>query len=493
MAAGRLGGVEPDEETAAFRRLLLRALDDDAARSQALAMLAERPVLAATWPGSAEAVRTLTNSDGEQAMPLFTDHDELLAAARRFGWVNPDGSISHRELHAREALHSALEQRVHFVVIDLCADHAIELTHRELATAVAAPTLQAAAGRAPARAASPEPRPSVPSLGEIDEPFAAGPTPQPERSSVPVAVAEIVVSPRGGAARRDPRAEPDLPPPRTALAAVALAPRGAVSKRRATSRDDPKRTTVDFGPATGGVPETAPHAGLPALEPAQPAAAEFTEFPTLVGVGADPSLSASTGFDGGFPLASDGEPEANPAALEAAVLVTQVAKLAKDEATQQAAAEVAEMLKDMARKGGVDDSEPSAQQSAAKTLASMLGAELELAVKPGRGGSRAKLEAAPPAQPADAPAAQDASSARKFHALEKPLADALLSAIADALRKYPEVEWACEVGNGSPLPLIGLRIEPSFLTRAGEIEAAVMAIASAQKTDLQVLLLGDAQ
>jgi hypothetical protein len=55
------------------------------------------------------------------------------------------------------------------------------------------------------------------------------------------------------------------------------------------------------------------------------------------------------------------------------------------------------------------------------------------------------------------------------------------------------VEWACEVSDGSPGPRVGVRIDPSFLTRSKEIEAAVHAAASGQKGGLAVLLLTDAQ
>ena len=83
-----------DPVTAALRHMM-RQGGDDAARQRVLLSLLARKLVAATWPGPAEAVRTLTNRAGEQAMPLFTGMDALQASATRFGWVNPDGSGAH--------------------------------------------------------------------------------------------------------------------------------------------------------------------------------------------------------------------------------------------------------------------------------------------------------------------------------------------------------------------------------------------------------------
>src|SRR4051794_32358026 len=118
MAASGPGNPGLDQGTAGLRRLMMQAAEDDAARAKALLALVQRRVLVATWPHSPESVRTLTNSDGEQAMPLFSGFDALMDAAHRFGWTSPDGSISHRELDALQALRGAIAHNVHFVVLD---------------------------------------------------------------------------------------------------------------------------------------------------------------------------------------------------------------------------------------------------------------------------------------------------------------------------------------------------------------------------------------
>jgi hypothetical protein len=554
MTAGDRAEPELDQDTVALRSLLLRALDDEDARAQALAVVSQRRVLAATWPASPESVRTLTNSDGELAMPLFTGPDELAAAAERFGWLNPDGSLSSRELSAREALQSALAQRVHFVVLDLCARHAAEFAQDEIER-VLAPKAKArtVAGRRSARPSSGPTRPitapltapqvASPLLAEIDVPFAR------ERPSVsaPRAVEEVVVPrSRDGAQRRDPRAEPESVRVRTAVAAVPLAARApkpaAVPKRpetpsrapaaasapraiappsrapvaapapRAITPSSPVPTAASFDLAAfEQVVPAAPVRVVPQAPQAEPAVAALAlpalpalaELPVLEGLPPDLPLADGPALGEDFDFGSDGgQPEAKPAALEAAVMMTQLAKMTGDSATQQAATEVAAMLKDMAVKGGVDESKPSATQSAAKTLAGMLTAELAADQKRSRRGSRTKVAPAPAPEPEPAAAAAEtggaavqrsAGDATGFQALGESLGDALLNLIAEELRKYPEVEWACEVADGTAVPVVGVRVDPAFLTRAAEITAAVMQVASTNKARLSVMLLSEAQ
>jgi hypothetical protein len=487
-----------DQLTTALRRLLLRAVEDDGERGHALAELLGRSVLAATWPGAAEAVRTLTNSDGEQAMPLFSGRDELLAALRRFGWINPDGSASVRELQAREVLASALEQGVHFVVLDICAEHSVEFSREEIAHALGpgacgvARSAAVAATAEPACAVQPVKLAqvtvtsrAVPLLGDIDMPFAR----ERAASKVPVVEEVIASRARGAAARRDPRADPISERARPMTDVAPSAPAQADARARARQ------------PAAAAPPAFELEApALPAISPASiDALPAFAELPPLEALAASlPHMTGATsGADFGLSMESS-EPEARPAALEAAVMVTQLAKLSDDEGTQQAAAEVAAFLKDMALKGGVEESKPGPAQSAAKTLAGMLNAELAADAKRSKRGKRSRRDktAAEPTTETTAVAAPAQSSSAEPLVLRPPeawLDDALLGQLADALRQYPEVEWACEVSDGSAVPLIGVRVQPSFLTRVNEITAAVIAVAKSQKMQLSVLLLSDPQ
>jgi hypothetical protein len=121
-----------DQVTIAFRRVLAEASASEQARVDALMALWQRTVYAATWPGPNQAARTLTNSHGESALPLFTGLDALDASATRYGWRGPDGTLLFRELPAREAVRHALARNVQFVVMDIGCEHCVELAREEL-------------------------------------------------------------------------------------------------------------------------------------------------------------------------------------------------------------------------------------------------------------------------------------------------------------------------------------------------------------------------
>lgn len=133
-------GDETDGPTAAFRRLLKEAGDDRQARTDALTVLVQRTVFVATWPVDPDSgIRTLTSSSGDTAIPVFSTVDVLKEAALRFGWTNPDGSLSWRELGAREALRRAMARGVQFVVVDIGCDHSLEFTRAEFEPMIAVP------------------------------------------------------------------------------------------------------------------------------------------------------------------------------------------------------------------------------------------------------------------------------------------------------------------------------------------------------------------
>jgi hypothetical protein len=121
-----------DQATIAFRRLLKDAATGDQARVDALVVLAQRTVFAVTWLGSESEIRTLTNSSGETALPLFTSRDVMEEASRRFGWQSPDGSLPSVEMGARQALRQAVARSVHFVVVDIGADYSVEFMLEEI-------------------------------------------------------------------------------------------------------------------------------------------------------------------------------------------------------------------------------------------------------------------------------------------------------------------------------------------------------------------------
>lgn len=126
-----------DRALAAFRRLLADAPSGPQAKVDALVALSQRTVYVATWTEDGEDYRTLVNSNGQNALPLFTDEHELQVAAKRFGWLDADGRVPHREVGARSALRHALSRGIGFVVVDIMADYSLEAGQREIQPLVA--------------------------------------------------------------------------------------------------------------------------------------------------------------------------------------------------------------------------------------------------------------------------------------------------------------------------------------------------------------------
>jgi hypothetical protein len=69
------------------------------------------------------------------------------------------------------------------------------------------------------------------------------------------------------------------------------------------------------------------------------------------------------------------------------------------------------------------------------------------------------------------------------------LPDPLLQAMSQGMRGFPEVEWACVLNDGSDLPVIGVRVDPSFLNRVAQITDAIFDIGAKSGQEVQVLLL----
>jgi hypothetical protein len=200
-------------------------------------------------------------------------------------------------------------------------------------------------------------------------------------------------------------------------------------------------------------------------------------------------------------------------------MMQQIGKMAGDAATQKAAAEVATMLKQMAMKGSVDEPKANSAQSAAKALAAMLAnnaaapqpaaavvathaaahaAEQPPAVEPARKPKRTKPNGERRASSAQMAAVKETAVPEpapgcELVPLATPLDDTLLNAICDGLRKYPEVEWACEVSDGTNVAVIGVRVAPGFMTNVPEIKRIIARAGESQGTPLSVLLLSDPQ
>ena len=124
---------ERDPGLAAFHRLLADAQAGGQAKVDALVALSQRTVHVVPWPGGVAGYRTLVNSDGLAALPVFTERPEVEEAARRFGWADATGACPSSELGARAALNYARNEELAFVVVDIAAEHRLEVGQDEFA------------------------------------------------------------------------------------------------------------------------------------------------------------------------------------------------------------------------------------------------------------------------------------------------------------------------------------------------------------------------
>jgi hypothetical protein len=464
--AGKHGAL--DRATAELRALLARADRDDSARAKALRLLTQRTVLAATWPDAPEAVRTLQDEDGTQAIALFTGVDTLGDAAQRFGWRTPGRTLSLRELDTRDALQSAIDQDVRFVVIDVCSDHVLELERDEIASAVGVrsstmnrPPVAQASTPPPPSSKPPPPRrtskwptaafhPSAaPSpLAEIDLPFQERPTTTRRLGSA------TKESPRPRAKRADAGSEPGSPRPSSRPAAAAT----LFEISSPTPRPSAAPTTRAVAPfAAPPVPAARPAPPPPLPTPAPPPPVASPPPRPVAGV---------VGFDYD---AIDAAPP--PPAARSAPPPRRESFKPPPEPTAEPRASV--------RAPAPSQRPPAATVSDAD--------ERDPGdTRPERRSARAP-DPKPPAPRSVAPPADTA-----LRRPTTPLAEELLRKLADALRKYPEVEWASEASDGTSVPVIGVRVDPAFLTRADEIEWTICELAQEQGAAVRVLVLTDA-
>lgn len=174
-----------DRPNAALYRLLAEAVHGGQAKVDALLALMQRTVFVVPWPAGVDGYRTLVNSQGVAALPIFTEREELETASRRYGWLASDGSSPAAEIGARQAFHYALTQSLAFVVVDIAADHCIEVGREEFAPLLSPAARRessgpfAGAGRISStlmRAV--RPGRATPAPGSIESPIRA-PTPPP--------------------------------------------------------------------------------------------------------------------------------------------------------------------------------------------------------------------------------------------------------------------------------------------------------------------------
>ena len=121
-----------DRALEAFRRLLVDARQGGQAKVDALLALGQRTVWVATWGPGQEGFRTLTNSDGATALPIFTAAGDLATASTKLGWSTPGAPPPGREVGAREALRHAIAHNLEYVIVDIGSEHTLEIERAEI-------------------------------------------------------------------------------------------------------------------------------------------------------------------------------------------------------------------------------------------------------------------------------------------------------------------------------------------------------------------------
>ncbi len=124
--------VTEDAATAAFRRLLAEGAEGGQAKVDALVALAQRTVYVATWTDEGDDYRTLINSHGQNALPIFTSRDQLKEAGQKLGWLGPEGSVPAKEIGARAAFRHLVAHDLGFLIVDIAAPHTLEVERAEI-------------------------------------------------------------------------------------------------------------------------------------------------------------------------------------------------------------------------------------------------------------------------------------------------------------------------------------------------------------------------
>lgn len=115
----------------AFIRLLAEAKEGGQARVDALLALSQRTLFVPTWIPGDEAFRTVVNSGGVGALPVFATLGSAEELSHRFGWATPDGRVPIREVGARAVLGHALAQNL-LVLVEMGKEHSIEIDVEEI-------------------------------------------------------------------------------------------------------------------------------------------------------------------------------------------------------------------------------------------------------------------------------------------------------------------------------------------------------------------------
>lgn len=442
---------EQDRGLEAFHRLLADGSVGGQAKVDALVALAQRTVLVPTWATDDESFRTLVNAEGLTALPIFTNGVLLQAAAARFGWVNSDGSVPHREVGSRAALRHAIAQNLPFVVVDIASPHSLEIERTEIA-----PLLTPEAGR--------ESQGPFAGVGRVSSSMlqAVKPTPAPGSAGGPSsnprprsATPPIGTPPPAGPARPPsvPHARAPTPTPRDSGGAAHASQPAPASEEWDDANDDLSKTGTRERP-----------------RPSTPLAHVLGERRRTPRHGNDrvtppPSTTAGATRESARPPPMDASGSYGAAAR------------AQRRQLEGRTPPSGGIRTPFAQRSSTPAANPPAEPPRASRPSQAAG--LRSDVPPGMGG---------------APGAAGQQPARITPLGQDP-PDPLLDAATVLLRGYPEVEWAsfCHVarGDGGPMAAIALRIDEGFRQRIGEIVLGLRTAGAQSGSDVDVVLLDD--
>lgn len=432
---------------AAFVRLLLHARAGGQAKVDALLALSQRTLHVPRKVDGGDGFATLLNENGDWALPVFTSHEQLEAAADVFGWRRQDRSILAEEVGARRAVHYALNEGAAFMVIDAVAAHALEATRDELKPLVSTQNRSDTFG-------------PYAGVGRISSSILEATRPDAERSSLPP-----IAAPRITRQPLDPATTPPKLPARVTRASFAP-PRddGGPAQRRPTvsfarSSRPPAAVEVQLGRSSWS-PDVGP------LELDLPSPPPVAGAPSQGAHGGQGSSAVDMRGAGTLP------------ALELEDPPSQVS------------------IRPMSELPGLDGSLSERPRMSSRPAAALLDLDDPLDLGEPMGPPDTEIPAPLPPDPATpAELAPPAEEPIQIRALLGPPDDALLAALTEVLRDYPEVEWATVSlavrGNASAKPAIGLRIIDNFRGNVDAIVTLTQVTGRDHGVTLHALLLDD--
>jgi len=452
-----------DRGSDAFRVLLSGGAKGPGPKSEALEALSLRPVWLATWEPRAEGFRTLINSEGEEALAVFSSEAELRSAAKQFDWLEDDGTVATHRAIGGDILRHAWTREYAFVVIDIGTPHSLEYARDELKTI----------------------------LREMEStgPFRTSRPPPPSSSEKPA----------------KPAASSSFPPPVERISTVYSMGPGHVEKIERLSELPTQPHPILYD----SEPPTQPRAALKqsqaapkkdAASPAQRKSSRPAHKPKREAPGANieevRADSAALGEGGTYGAASVAPPP-GPRSMPITPSMVVKSKDAKEDDPEQALSSSAPRLHSDA---------PTAP--AAQALPSLEPQKLNLPpippVAPPPVAPEAKASTVPPGEhtepdakpptaiPARIPAPSIGDGIKLEELQDAPNED-WLKAMADVLRGYFEIEWAsyCEVARkvGKPSPAIGLRITDNYRDNVTAIIKELIDVSQKHEMEIDVLLI----